>query len=87
MTSTEKLLAFLEQLDERSDDELAEALPVPPAVARMAIGAASMRVPNDHEQLDQWALQAAHFCLQMRSDDAPVFELAAAGDVLPEAAG
>jgi hypothetical protein len=68
MDSTEKLLAFLEQLEDRDDDELQQIAPVPPSIARMAIAAASSRVPNDAAALDEWAEQAARFCLSMRSD-------------------
>jgi hypothetical protein len=75
VNSTEKLLLFLEQLDERPDSELAQIVPVPPSIARMAIAAASGRVPHDHEQLDEWALQAAQFCLAARSDSAQAYQL------------
>jgi hypothetical protein len=76
VNSTEKLLLFLEQLDERPDSELAQIVPVPPSIARMAIAAASGRVPQDAAQLDEWALQAAQFCLAARSDSAQAYELA-----------
>lgn len=79
MDSTEKLIAFLEQLDERPDSELAQILPVPVSIARMAIAAASARVPTDATQLDEWALAAAQFCLGIRGDDAPPVELVGAG--------
>lgn len=79
MDSTEKLIAFLEQLDERPDEELAAILPVPVSIGRMAIAAASARVPTDAHQLDEWALAAAQFCLGIRGDDAPAVELVGPG--------
>ncbi|MFL5910774.1 MAG: hypothetical protein ACJ768_09440 [Gaiellaceae bacterium] len=75
-SSTDKLYDLLEQLDALDDDVLAEQLPVPPMVARMAIAAASARVPSDPALLDEWALKGAMFCLGFRSDDAPQFIVA-----------
>lgn len=79
MTSVEKLLAFLEQLDDHDDDQLAAILPLPPRVVRMAIAGASTRIPDDPDQLDEWALRAAQFCLSVRSDNAPSVELIGEG--------
>lgn len=87
MDSTEKLIAFLEELDERPDEELAAILPVPVSIGRMAIAAASARVPTDAAQLDEWALAAAQFCLGIRGDDAPAVTLVAdANDAVLEPA-
>lgn len=77
MDSTEKLLAFIEQLEDRDDAELQQIAPVPPSIARMALAAASSRVPSDAGMLDDWAEQAARFCLSMRSDDALALDVIA----------
>jgi hypothetical protein len=74
-TSTEKLLDFIDLLSDHDDDELAQMFPVPPGIARMALAAASARIPTDPAMLDEWALAAAAWCLQHRSDEAPAVDL------------
>jgi hypothetical protein len=86
MNSPEKLIAFLEQLDDCEDAELSQILPVPPNWARMGIAAASNRVPDDAEQLDAWALSAAQFCLSMRSDSAQAYTLSEHDETVGELA-
>jgi hypothetical protein len=81
-TSTEKILRFVEELQDKTDDELATLAPLPVGLMRMAMGAASMRIPNDPALLDEYALGAAQFVLSMRSDDAEPVELLVAGDVV-----
>jgi hypothetical protein len=74
-TSTEKVFDMLERLEDFDDEILAQTLPVPPSVARMAIAAAGARVPTDPAVLDDWAIRVAVFCLELRSDDAPPYSI------------
>lgn len=86
MNSTDKIRDFLETLAEQEDHEITQALPLPPSVLRMGIAAMHARVPNDPEQIDEWALAAANFCLSMRSDNAPAVALQPAGVTVGELA-
>jgi hypothetical protein len=74
-TSTEKAYDLLEQLADLDDATLADTLPIPPSIARMALGAAAGQIPSDPSVLDDWALRGALWCLSFRSDDAAVFTI------------
>jgi hypothetical protein len=76
MTSVEKLLRYLEDMQDIDDAELAEAMPwAPPGAVRIAMAKAAGKIPDDPALLDAWALQAAIFCLNIRSDQAEPFTL------------
>ncbi len=76
--SPEKVLEFLEEMQSSTDQEIAEAipLPVPPAATRAALAAVAAQVPNDADELDEWLGNLGAFCLALRSD--PVDEPAPA---------
>lgn len=69
MRSPEKTLAFLEQLQGYTDDEMAEVLPVvPPPVLRSALAMAAAQVPEDHVELDGYLAHLGELAESLRSD-------------------
>ncbi len=70
--SPEKVLEFIEELLSFSDEELAQAMPVPiaPALLRGGLAAAAGQVPGDPEVLDELLCKVGFFCLSLRSDAA-----------------
>jgi len=72
MTSPEKVLEFLDELQTISDQEIAEAIPVaiPVPLLRLALAGMSSQVPEDPDELDGLLTQIGEFCLSLRSDTA-----------------
>lgn len=70
MRSPEKVLLFLERLQEFSDPEIEEALglPIPATLLRMALAAVVPQVPGDHVELDELLDRLGEFALSLRSD-------------------
>lgn len=78
MRSPEKVLKFLEELQDFTDAEIAEAIPLPisPALLRAGLAGVAGQVPQDPDELDGWLMKLSEFCLSLRSD--PVDEPARA---------
>lgn len=71
MKSPEKVLLFLEELQGFSDDDIAEAIPVPmpPPALRMMLAGVATALGEDAEALDANLTQLGNFCLNLRSDE------------------
>lgn len=71
MNSPEKVLRLIEEMQDYSDQELAEAFPfgLPPMLLRGVLAGAAGQVPTDAAKLDEMLTRAIQLCADLRSDD------------------
>ena len=71
MNSPEKVLTFLEELQSFSDEDIAEAIPVPmpPPALRLMLAGVGGAISDDADELDAHLTRLGMFCLNLRSDE------------------
>jgi hypothetical protein len=74
MNSVEKVNAALDHLMNASDEDLAEAIPLPSGVVIAAMPFIADILPSDPAALDEFLTNVGDFCHSMRSDRDPVLD-------------
>lgn len=71
MNSVEKVEAALDHLMNSSDEDLQEAIPIPPGIVIAAMPFIADVLPQDPGELDEFLTNVGDFCHSMRSDREP----------------